>query len=88
MINGALFDELSTLMEHVEGANNYDANCIVLTAYRDGVEVESIHINEYGGIYGNEDTQYISWDKLSWDAILTIECEIEETETMLIHNDL
>lgn len=28
MINGALFDELSTLMEHVEGANNYDANCI------------------------------------------------------------
>lgn len=69
MTHEELAKELLQLMEHVEGCNNYEATHLRIDIHLYGVDVETIHVNEYGGRYSNNDNQYIPFCCLSNDAI-------------------
>lgn len=59
-----LFKELLSRMEYIPGSNNYEQNHIRIDVYEDGIEVESLCVNEYGSDWWNEDKQFIPWEEL------------------------
>lgn len=66
--------------------NNYNPNCIRVEFYADGVECESAYRNEYGGLYGNEDTQFFAWS----DIPSSISCALQDMaqgETLFIYEE-
>jgi len=69
MTHEELAKEFLQLMEHVEGCKNYEPTNIIIDIRLYGVAVETIHVNEYGGKYSNEDNQYIPFCCLSNDAM-------------------
>jgi hypothetical protein len=82
-----LFNEINSLMEYIEGQKNYEVNCIHLNIQEDGIEVESMCRNEYGTYWGNEDTQFIPWGKLSWEAIIYLIANDNEVGILIIHKE-
>lgn len=80
-----LFNEISSLMEYIEGQNNYEANCIHVNILEYGIKVESMHRNEHGSYWGNENTQFILWGKLSWEAIIYLIVQSNEVGSLIIH---
>jgi hypothetical protein len=82
-----LFNEIITLMNYVEGQNNYEVNCIHVNIQEEGIEVESMLRNEYGSYWGNEDTQFIPWGKLSWEAIIHLIVQSNEVGSLIIYEE-
>lgn len=82
-----LFCEVHNLMNHIEGQNNYEVNCIHVNIQEDGIEVESMYRNEYGTYWGNEDTQYVPWGKLSWEAIIHLIVQSNEVGSLIIYKE-
>ena len=72
-------------MNYVEGQKNYEVNCIHVNIQEDGIEVESMCRNEYGTYWGNDDTQFIPWGKLSWEAIFHLVVQQNEEENLILH---
>lgn len=82
-----LFCEVHNLMNYIEGQNNYEVNCIHVNIQEDGIEVESMYRNEYGTYWGNEDTQFIPWGKLSWEAIIHLIVQSNEVGSLIIYKE-
>jgi hypothetical protein len=82
-----LFNEIITLMDYVEGQKNYEVNCIHANIQEEGIEVESMLRNEYGSYWGNEDTQFIPWGKLSWEAIIHLIVQSNEVNSLIIYEE-
>ena len=82
-----LFNEVFALMDYVEGQKNYEVNCIHVNIQDDGIEVESMYRNEYGSYWGNEDTQFIPWGKLSWEAIIHSIVQSNEVGSLIIYEE-
>lgn len=57
--DGKLFRQLLNTMVHVDGSNNYEQTDMEVTLYDDGIVIETACRNEYGGLYGNNDKQFI-----------------------------
>lgn len=55
-----LFRQLLNSMVHVDGSNNYEKTVMEVTLYNDGIVVETACRNEYGGLYGNNDRQFVA----------------------------
>lgn len=82
-----LFREILILMDYIEGQKNYDVNCIHVNILDDGIEVESMCRNEYGTYWGNDDTQFILWGKLSWEAITYLIVNDNEAGSLIIYEE-
>lgn len=74
-------------MDYVEGQKNYEVNCIHVNIQGDGIEVESMYRNEYGTYWGNEDNQFFSWGKLSWEAIIYLIANDNEVGSLIIYKE-
>lgn len=59
-----LFNKLVSLMEYIDGQNNYEITHIVVSMYREGIEIYTFCMNEYGGIALNRDDQFIYWENI------------------------
>lgn len=58
--DGKLFRQLSDSMVHVDGSKNYEVTVMEVTLYDDGIVIETACRNEYGGLYGNNDRQFVA----------------------------
>lgn len=59
-----MFDRIVTLMEYIEGQNNYEPHEAKVVLYSDGIRVSTACVNEYGRRFSNEDGQFIPIVKL------------------------
>lgn len=64
-MNGRLFWDILSRMENIENQGNLEVNEIEVSVAENGIWVEGINVNEYGGRYSNEDKQFIPKGKLS-----------------------
>ena len=55
--NDARFESIVSMMEYMDGSNNYERNVVDIYMYEDHVEAETACENEYGGVYCNNDRQ-------------------------------
>ena len=58
--NGKLFKQLLNTMRYIDGSNNYQINRLDIIEVREnGIVIEGVSTNEYGGAYSNNDRQFI-----------------------------
>lgn len=50
-------------MSYVDGQNNYEVNCLDLTYYDGKIYAEGLCMNQYGGVFSNENEQEIEVDE-------------------------
>lgn len=72
--NGKLFAQLLRAMSHVDGSNNYEINRLDVEIKTDGIIIEGVCVNEYGGAYSNNDRQFIPKAKLPNFAVRKLYC--------------
>lgn len=58
------FDEILSMIEYVDGSNNYSNNVIDLYVGENRVEAETSCQNEYGSIYSNNDRQELPFSQV------------------------
>lgn len=80
-----LYNEVFALMDYIEEQKNYEVDCIHVNILDDGIEAESMCRNEDGTYWGNEDTQFIPWGKLSWEAITHLIVQSNEVGSLIIY---
>lgn len=59
-----LFVTLVSLMEYIDGQNNYEITNVVVNLELEGIGIRTYCRNEYGGVYGNDDGQFINWENI------------------------
>ena len=58
--NGKLFKQLLNTMRYIDSSNNYQINRLDIIEVREnGIVIEGVSTNEYGGAYSNNDRQFI-----------------------------
>lgn len=73
--NGKLFTQLLRAMSHVDGSNNYMINRLdIIEVKANGIVIEGVSTNEYGGAYSNNDRQFIPKYKLPNFAVRKLYC--------------
>ena len=59
-MNGKLFNQLLGAMKYIDGSNNYVINRLdIIEVKANGIVIEGVSTNEYGGAYSNNDRQFI-----------------------------
>lgn len=64
-----LFGQITSLMSHIDGSNNYEATHVYAWVEEAGLVVETVCINEYGSKWGNNDEQFIPKEELPFFTI-------------------
>ena len=72
--NGKLFAQLLRAMNHVDSSNNYEINRLDVEVKTNGIIIEGVCVNEYGGAYSNNDRQFISKAELPNFAARKLYC--------------
>ena len=72
--NGKLFTQLLRAMSHVDGSNNYMINRLDVEVMANGIIIEGVSTNEYGGAYSNNDKQFIPKYELPNFAVRKLYC--------------
>ena len=69
-----LFTQLLRTMKYVDGSNNYQITRLDIEVKANGIVIEGVSTNEYGGAYSNNDRQFIAKAELPNFAARKLYC--------------